>query len=319
MLAPRLAPAVVVLAFAVPAFAQPSNTPSQSEPASEAPAVEASASIEIAAPQEPDTDVAPTTENVESPTRVATVTGGPSMAVAAVPPEAYLPPPPPPRAPLAANRDSDAAAGRAYLTPTAITGPKGSGSVELIAPTLPGGILTAKYALTDRIEIGAGAAFVLVEDGGAGGVLTAKVQVIRRPTGAVAVQMLHVSIPDEDDSVTFWSLVGSKCLDASCRTLGTVHLTLMPFTSTGYSEYDYGSSEQALAVIPGLSVVSGGRTKVVFDAVMFGDDGDIGIGLYGGVRFARSGWAADVGLIAGSDGDDSSVLPVPFVGLTARF
>jgi hypothetical protein len=322
MLAPRLAAATAILLAAAPALAQPSVTPPAADAA---PVVEGSVTVTAGTgetSQGTDTDVAASGENL-APTTTATTrtaSAAPIAAPSMVEPVEQIAPPPPPRTPLADYVARDASSGRAFVSPTALTGPKGHASIELTFPALPvGGFALARYSITDRIEIGAGGIAVIDEDG-AVAVLTAKVQVLRRPTGGIALQALHIAIPEEDDGGTFYSAIGSKCLGDGCRTLVSAHLTVLPFSEYYYSDSSGGGGEQgALAVIPGASLVTGGRTKLVVDGVLVGDDYERFAVLYGGIRFARRSFSFDAGLVAAYDGDDAEALPMPLCAATGRF
>lgn len=314
MLSARLFAAATILLAATPALAQPSVTPPSAD---SAPVVEADVTVTAGVSQGSDTDVAPAEENPAPPTTATTRTA--SAAPSMVEPVEQIAPPPPPLTPAASFVERDAASGRAFVSPTAFTGPKGHASIELTFPALPvGGLAVARYSITDRIEIGAGGIAVIEEDG-AVAVLTAKVQVLKRPTGAVSLQALHISIPDEDDGGTFYSIVGSKCLGDDCRTLVTAHLTLLPFSEYYYEDEGGGGEQGALAVIPGASLVTGGRTKLVVDGVLVGDDYERFAAIYGGIRFARRSFSFDAGLVAAGDGDDFEALPMPLCSLTGRF
>jgi hypothetical protein len=312
MLSARLFAAAAVLLAATPALAQPSVTPPATD---DAPVVEAGVTVTAGVSQGSDTDVAAAEENPAPPT-TRTASAAPSM----VEPVEQIAPPPPPLTPAASYVERDASSGRAFVSPTAFTGPKGHASVEVTFPAIPvGGFALARYAITDRIEIGAGGFAIIDGETDSVGVLTAKVQVLKRPTGGIALQVLHIAIPDEDDEGTFFSAVGSKCLGDDCRTLLSAHLTVMPFSEYYYEDGGGDGERGALAVIPGASLVTGGRTKLVLDGVLVGDDYERFAVLYGGIRFARRSFSFDAGLVAAGDGDDVEALPMPLCSLTGRF
>lgn len=293
----QAASVLAVLLFGAQASANPAETPPDEAPVAQ---------------QKTDTDVAVARGNP----RVASA--APSM----VEPMPVEPVPVEPAAPvgLAAFVESDAAAGRAYLSPTAMTGPRGSGTLTIWAPVVP--VVAAAlvgYSPHDRVEISAGG--VVAPDEGDEGVfaISAKVQVVRRRTGAVAVQLMHVGTSDSDDDVTIVSAAGSKCLDASCRTVASLHVTALPMDRYNY---DSGVDEAAIVFWGGGSLVSGGRYKLVLDTLILDDgsyDGDKILFGYAGVRAARRRWALDVGFAAAFTGEETETLPIPLASLGARF
>lgn len=273
------------------------------------------------APAEADSPVADPADPVESSApeaseiRVA-YAGPPGTAVV----EPTPPPPPAPEIPtgLAANRDADAASGRAFLTPTANTGKKGSVRVDTWFPTLPiVGYATVSYSITNKLEVGVGGAWVADEGDGAAVSLRVKWSPLRGKRGGVAVELQRLAIPDEGDGVTLLSAVGSHCLDADCRTVGSLSITAIPEESVPVDD-GYGSSS-ALHFVGGASLVTGGKLKLVLDALTIEDGDDRAFGGYAGVRLARPRWALDAGFVAGGDGNDSGILPVPLVGASARW
>jgi hypothetical protein len=214
--------------------------------------------------------------------------------------------------------EGDARSGQAWATPTAFTTPKGHATIQSWTPALPiGGVVIASYGVTSRVEIGAGALFAVeeMEDGGLAGVVHGKVQVFRTRRAAISVQGYYAKIPD-DETITTVSAVGSTCLGARCRTVASVHLTGVPI---GEAYDDNGNPSEALLVVAGGSIITGGRTKLVFEALTFQDGPDQFVIAYGGVRLARRTFSADLGLVALNDGDDMEFAPVPLLGLGARF
>jgi hypothetical protein len=210
---------------------------------------------------------------------------------------------------------SDAASGRAFLSPTAFTAPKGAAGAEAWLPAYPGGILAAaSYAITSRIEIAGGG---LAVDKDSAGYLSAKLALIRRPSFGVAVQVQYLGRTDAtDDSLTFLSAVASKCF-RDCRAVISAHVTAFP---TQVMATDFGPAAGThVHVVPGASLVYGGRTKLVIDAVGWEDSPDHGIGLYAGARLARHRWSLDGGFAAFDDGDDAKVIPLPLIAGSLRF
>jgi hypothetical protein len=221
---------------------------------------------------------------------------------------------------------NDAAAVRASLTPTAMINPRGSVSVELGVPAHPvGGMAGARISFHDRFEIGAGAIFLLnentAEDPHAGAMLSAKLQVWRRPTGAVALQVSYVKTGDQyDDDGFIYTAVGSKCFGDGCRTLLTGHVTLLPYTTWRPTDTTgNGVEDGALAVVPGASLVHGRRFKLVLDAALGEGEREDLATFYAGVRYARPRWAFDAGVFVGDEPGDDEALPMPLAAVTGRF
>ncbi len=277
-----------------------------------------SAAEETAPPSEtPDNDAPTATEN-----RVAYA--GPPGTYVAEPeaePPAPAPVPPPAATGLQALRDSDAAAGRAFLFPTAITGKKGSVRIEAWWPTMPvAGLTMLSYSVHDKVEIGAGAFWIADELDGDQAIAPAfriKVAPLRTARGGIALEYQHMVIPDESDAIKVLTVVGSHCLDGACRVLGSLHASAIP-EKEAYDD-NTGSYGPALHTFGGASLVAGGKTKLVLDLVTAEEDDDRIFAGYAGVRFARGKWAFDAGLVAGGADGDAEALPLPLVGGTARW
>jgi hypothetical protein len=178
---------LALLAAATPALAQPSAVPAVAP-------VGGPGATPIATPASSDTAVAPSAE-IPDPAPVASQISTPEPT----PAERFV--------------AGDPASGRAYLSPTGFTPRHGTAGVQVWAPALPiVGLAAATYAVTDRIEIGAGGFAVLdPDDGGSAGYLSAKVQLLRRRTVGVAVQVQYLAAPSAGDgSVTLLSAAASK-------------------------------------------------------------------------------------------------------------
>ena len=205
--------------------------------------------------------------------------------------------------------EGDARSGHGYVTPTAFLPEKGTGGVHAWMPLVPvGGLFLATYTVHDRIEIGAGAlmAFEEAEDGMAGA-FTAKVQALRNERAAVSFELHHFRIPEEEDSLTTVTAVGSTCLGHGCRTVASVHLTGVPL------------DDETFMVVGGASLVTGGKLKLVGEVITFEEGPDRYLVGYGGLRLARPSLSLDIGFAAANDGDDVEVLPVPIGAVSARF
>jgi hypothetical protein len=170
--------------------------------------------------------------------------------------------------------------------------------------------------VSSRVEIGAGALVALVDEGGAAPAVTIKVQALRTRRAALALKLHYFAIPEEDESLTTLTAVGSTCLGGRCRTVASAHLTAVPTQATD----DNGQYGDALMMVAGGSIVTGDRIKAVAELVSFEDSGDRVMLLYAGLRAARSRWSADLGFgaYAGED-DELELAPLPLAGLSARF
>jgi len=227
----------------------------------------------------------------------------------------------------------DAAVDRAFGAPTALIAPRGTATVTLRAPIGP--LVNGKISLavTDRLELGVGTVLLADEDDG---VVSAhgKLQLWRGPRAALAasLDLYRSSDPDDEGYMAMPALVASLCAGgADCRTLVNLHLTAVAV-----------EDEDQLPILPGLSIVSGGRTQLVAEAHLFNDEetGDSFLAGYAGVRWLTGRLALEGGIgvfadlsderyyatddcidYCGGDyyyEDSPEVIPWPFVGLSAR-
>ena len=209
---------------------------------------------------------------------------------------------------------SDAANGRAYLSPTAFTGPRGSWTVDLRVPVLPvAGLATLGYAAADWLEVSAGGAGLYDEYASDLDVVGAlKARILRSGTFALAFQAA-VAVETRFDHDVFWvgTLVGTKVLD---RTAVSLSVSLLPVDDPG-SETPEGTPRPAV----GASVVTGARWKLVVDAFALERGSNYRLGGYAGVRYARPRYSFDLGLAGDVSKYDSEIIPLPLAGISARF
>jgi hypothetical protein len=230
---------------------------------------------------------------------------------------------------LASRNDGDAAAGRSYWGPTALTTPAGETGLSLRTPLYPAALVNGIAGITDWLEVTGGAgAVVLIEnesneppeffDAGV------KVQLLRARQVAIAATATAFLRPAYERTDPFEDgtthepaailgevgAVATVCVDASCGAIVSVH---------GHYVGDlHGGDERK--VWAGASLVAGrGRSRLVLDATMNKelDDGeDIKLG-YVGYRNARKRFSVDAGLLIAGDRDNT--FPWPTFGLSARF
>ncbi len=292
------------------------------------PAIAAASPVEPAGP-----GAEPATENAEDRDTDVADSRGSADRVAYAGPGSYAPEPLAPPAPapaaqgLAAFNARDAAAGRASVSPTALTAPRGKVTFGWYSPIVPvAGAATVGFGLTDRIQLSIGTTFTAEgrsyddcydcygtrDDGGS--LFVAKVGIYQGNRTALAAQVAFVEVDGE--RISTWSAVLSHCIDgAACNTVLSGHLTFVP---DGDTYDDSGNPASALHAVMGGSLISGaGKLKVVLDGAAFGDDEKLLVG-YGGVRYAGRRFSADVGMVMGIEDGDAEVLPMPLLALSAR-
>jgi hypothetical protein len=234
-----------------------------------------------------------------------------------------------PAAGIDARAEGDAAAGRSYFAPTALTAPGGSGVLSIKAPLYPAISGTLAMGVTDRVEVSVGGgAFAEVFSEGAdtkraimGG---AKLQIVKGQRGAIALTASVHRRAGYHEFDPFGSgmdvparisgevgAVGTQCTDETCATIVSMHAHYMPDLSGGDTQRGWG----------GFSLVSGrGGSRFVLDASAFaesGDRGERGFLAYVGYRAARRGVAFDAGALVIAIDDE--VMPWPTFGLSTRF
>ncbi len=277
------------------------------------------------------------------PTMAAAQSAGPgTVPVAAVPampvgpgatPVMVAPAEPtPPRVGLDRRVAEDAAVDRAFAAPTALIAPRGTWTLTVRAPVGPVVNGQISYAISDRLELGLGTVLVAAEETSVTS-LHAKLQLWRSSRAALAASLDLYTVRDayEENQLLMPSLVASFCAGgAACRTLVNLHLTGLA-----------AAGEDQVPVLPGVSIVTGGRTQLVGEAHLFNDEqseasfltGYLGLRWLSG-RFAVEGglgFYADLSTEAINYADcpadycqyeddtvDPEVVPWPFVGVSAR-
>jgi len=220
---------------------------------------------------------------------------------------------------LADRQADDAAAGRAYLGPTAITLPRGGVSVSLRAPLWPAVYGGVAVGVTDRVELGIGSARVMSPDQHDGGVdlgaAFGKVRVWGDQRAAIAVAGSVYRVTDNDGEVDEVATVAAAGVVATacntrCDAVLSAHLHYVA-TVGG----DDGVAPTGL--FGGASVLAGkGRVRFLFEANIFrGGPDEVFLG-YGGVRLAGRSLSFDAGIGVAAEGDDT--VPWPVFGLAGR-
>lgn len=221
------------------------------------------------------------------------------------PPPGYLQPapmPPPPPPPVPSNIDPgvyrDANIGRSWLSPTAMTPPKGTWSFQDYELLFVGG----SYAFTDQFQVSANTMIPIVEDQPLIILASAKLLVAR--TGKLRLA-LHGTFnhfgenSDGDGDVNFYTGtvggVATLCLDADCDSL-----------ATGYVGAGFGSESDG-SVVPiffagSLLKKLGRRVKLAVEidsAYIAGEIDEMSNGFLGwyGVRFTSKNIGVDVGFV----------------------
>jgi hypothetical protein len=277
-----------------------------------------------APPADPEKGADRDTDVADSRDRVAY--GGPGSYA----PEPVVAVPPPAAAAdgLVGHRDRDAASGRGYLGPTALTAPRGKVTLNWYSPIAPVvGAATIGFGVTDRVQLSVGTTFE--SEGGYddcydcyggnddnGGIFVAKVQLLKRARTAIAAQVSFISIDDE--SAQAYTAVVSQCVDGDrCNTVLSGHITMVP---DGDAYDDNGNQATALhGVLGGSLVTGGGRLKFVLDGAMFGEDEDEKLLVtYGGLRYAGRRFSADLGMVVLLDEGDAEGIPLPLIALGGR-
>jgi hypothetical protein len=246
-------------------------------------------------------------------------------APAPVPPPAAAPmpimlPPPEPYAGVDRGIIEDANSGRNWLSPTALTPPKGTWQftdVELL-------IVGASYSPTDTLALSAATLVPIVEDQPFIGMFTGKLQFLKAGRVRVAAQVAVNIITGDDDFDAFVSSVlggvATLCLDDACRS----HVT--GYVGAGFSRE---SSGEAVPFVASGSAAFrlGRRVKLVLEAdtgFILGEIDAVADGFLGwyGVRFTSSAIGVDVGFVKpfifDDDYDDPFILGIPVVSITYR-
>jgi len=208
----------------------------------------------------------------------------------------------------------DAGAGHGWLAPTALTAPAGTlalSDVELA-------MISASYAVTDRLAVSAGATLPVGSQRGAGA--TAKLQLVRHGRLRVAAHgmVAHTWTSGErgpSETITLGDLGGAAtvCIDPGCRSHVSGYLGAGMVHDAGTSGVLVGGATVTFAL--------GRITRAVFELDR-GAGHDRARGMLGwyGLRLTSSSIALDLGL-AQPLGDATTHLGrgvLPFIGFTYR-
>jgi hypothetical protein len=196
----------------------------------------------------------------------------------------------------------DAAAGRAYVGPTALTEAAGELTFNLRQLFAPFGTMGFAYGATDRVEVAIGLSWtddLRDYEMGLAPSLSSKVEVLRGDLGAVAVQVGVIRAPGDPGVVSggfapYANLIGSVCASSEeCAILlsGYVGAVRTPNGSFGH---------ELIPIYGGGSVVMGGETiKAVLELDAMSDQLGPGLAETGfvGVRFLWQHVSLDVGAV----------------------
>ncbi|TMQ11793.1 MAG: hypothetical protein E6J90_33660 [Deltaproteobacteria bacterium] len=206
----------------------------------------------------------------------------------------------------------DAASGRGWAMPTALTAPAGTWTLSWSELYM----VSASYAVTDRFTLGVGA---VLRSTSAGAGLDAKLQLARSGRLRIAAQGAITAFRNPDlqmpGTVTLGSLGGAVtlCIDVACGSQLSTYLGL------GLAHHDTTSAIVLDAESLTLKITN--RIKLVFefDRGISGGFGNGSLGWYG-VRFMGRALALDLGLATPVDTDIRRWLgsTLPFVAVTYR-
>jgi hypothetical protein len=244
------------------------------------------------------------------------------------PPPTPAPPPPivvaPPAPVNLVDRGviEDANSGRNWLTPTALTPPKGTWSFsdfELL-------MVSGGYAFTDQFQLSVTTLLPVFEEMPFFGILSGKYQLVKSGNVRLAAQVAVMHMSERTDELDNFALtvgnVGGAltvCIDSDCHSHFTGYL------GAGFADED----QSAVPFIASAAVALrlGRHVKALFEvdtAFVLGDineESDFYLGWYG-VRFTSKMIGVDLGFMKPICGDDcdSDELPMgfPFVSFTYR-
>jgi hypothetical protein len=229
---------------------------------------------------------------------------------------------------IAGGQAEDAALHRAYFAGTALTVPRGAVVADIRQPLFPVGTLGLNVGITNRWQVSADVLWAELfdeVDGVLGWQLGTKLQVVRSDRFALAVHgsVAGATEDDDDESLLMGGLIASVCLDATCDSLVTGHVSAA-MASDDFEDDDcyYDDCYEDTVEIPiiaGGSLIAGNdKAKFVLELHAAGDDSETGVGMYAGVRFPGRKVSFDAGLIAGFEDDDAAVFPLPMFALSGR-
>jgi hypothetical protein len=167
---------------------------------------------------------------------------------------------------------------RMFIAPTARTLPKGDVLISAIA-VFP----LVQVGVTDRIEAGLGVFPAFSNPNGPPFLLTAKVQVSRRPSTQASIGVLHFAVFGEANLGIAYGVVTHGTSD-NAVTMGGGYV----YVHSG------GEVNRAPVAIAGVERRLNGRVKAMVEGYFF-DGGGL---VTGGIRLMRRRFSADFGLMA---------------------
>ena len=235
------------------------------------------------------------------------------------PPQPSMPVQPAPESP---NIDQgvldDANSGRTWLSPTALTPPKGTWTFSNHMLFLVGG----SYSVTDTVALSASTLVPIASDQPFFGYFTAKAQLIRagkvRVAGHASAVLVTDSQGDDDFSVGTLGAALTYCIDAAC------HSFLNVYGGGGFSS-ETDNSSVPIVVSGSLVQRLGKRIKLVLEAdsaLILGEINDVGEGVLAwyGLRFTSRNIGVDFGLFKPLCADcDTEVFPIGFPWLSFTY
>ncbi|HTE53242.1 MAG TPA: hypothetical protein VK698_20450 [Kofleriaceae bacterium] len=219
----------------------------------------------------------------------------------------------------------DANSGRTWLSPTALTAPAGTFSIQSTELLMIG----ASYSFTDRFVVSASTFLPITTDMPLILLTTLKLKVADRGRLKLAAHanlgyFEGLGIGEEDDDDDFGTAVvggvATVCLDPECHSLFNAYLGAGFVLQPGVDQ----SSVPFLASAAWVQRL-GGRVKLVLEAnggFTVGGTNDVAEGLLAwyGLRFTSSAIGVDLGLVKPlcSECDDGIALGLPWVSFSYR-
>lgn len=255
----------------------------------------------------------------------------PGMAAPGMAPAAYVAPDDayePAAVGLDLRLEKDRVAERGYFAQTALVAPRGTTTLTLQAPLLPGASARIDRSFSDKLSLGVGVVGVFVDEEDLVGVgsLNAKYQLVRGRRAALAATLSIVTVPEDDDeklTIALPGLAGSMCLSDECRTLVSGELFAVA-----------GVDDEVLPIVGGVSIAHGFKRQLIAELhTTTADEDRLWAGFIGG-RFIGEKFAFDAGIGFGavsessrtadcidfceSGEDEMEVGGIPFFALSTR-